>query len=433
MRGLGRGQTLHLVITDEVAALIEAVQASGNMLRDALAWLVTKSMASDKLQHLALCQQELHGVWRERSFKSLLSSRAPNRELSASLNRSSQSAPTAAGPPAPPGADDIRAVIQAAVQQGADPRAIEGAIAQALMQMGGGGAGNPVDAIRAALASLGFGGAGQPSAAASSSEDTFSLSPGNEDAPLLSSRFTRIPKPEDHESILREHTVLSKKDLAALQQVMEKQKVFSKRVLPQTQAKEDEQAKERIREIMAAVQQVGRSLPVDPREVRAQTRSWKETAGVIADLAKGMGVNVGGKEPAFDYTKPFSCTVCTLRNVMGGRRCEACQVLSCLLMINPSGYLFSVLVLQAERDVGAELAALEAEKKLREQQAAEAAAIPYTLRAHVEYPDRPLDLTPRTPRPNRVVQLEVSEGMTIVDFRKNVRYDTGAGRKHGKL
>ncbi|KNC47257.1 uncharacterized protein AMSG_03687 [Thecamonas trahens ATCC 50062] len=82
MRGLGRGQTLHLFIVAEVAALVDAALPDAPplashppvsvVLRAVLAWLITNSIASEKLQHLALCQQELHSVWRKQALDSLL-------------------------------------------------------------------------------------------------------------------------------------------------------------------------------------------------------------------------------------------------------------------------------------------------------------------------------------------------------------------------
>ncbi len=78
MRGLSRGQTLHLLIVDEVMKLIKDVCDSGDVRNDVIAWLVVNSMRSEKLQHLALCQQELTTLWRKTAFRALLDSSAPD-------------------------------------------------------------------------------------------------------------------------------------------------------------------------------------------------------------------------------------------------------------------------------------------------------------------------------------------------------------------
>jgi hypothetical protein len=85
MRGLGRGQTLHLFIVDEVYELIGRVSKSDSLLNDVIAWLIVNSMRSEKLQHLALCQQQLHNVWRKKAFTELLTSRAPQQDQSRAI------------------------------------------------------------------------------------------------------------------------------------------------------------------------------------------------------------------------------------------------------------------------------------------------------------------------------------------------------------
>jgi hypothetical protein len=86
MRGLGKGQTLHVLIVDEVQQLIRRVNASAHSsgvgeaqaLASIIAWLLSNSMRTEKLQHLALCQQQLHNVWRRTAFSHLLKSAAPS-------------------------------------------------------------------------------------------------------------------------------------------------------------------------------------------------------------------------------------------------------------------------------------------------------------------------------------------------------------------
>ena len=107
MRGLARGQTVTVLVVDEVRELIlESVsdpaqrkqaaelgdtlpnawedlqhrshKAQAKKLEDILAWLLLNSMRSEHLQHMQLCQQSLHSVWRQRAFKRLLTSEAPS-------------------------------------------------------------------------------------------------------------------------------------------------------------------------------------------------------------------------------------------------------------------------------------------------------------------------------------------------------------------
>ena len=118
MRGLGRGQTLHILVVPEVHRLIAGVAfagaeaagaaaskaprrqgaevgaavgaatAPGPSIEEALpygeelliaivSWLIVNSMRSERLQHVALSQQKIHSVWRKRAFRQLLASRAP--------------------------------------------------------------------------------------------------------------------------------------------------------------------------------------------------------------------------------------------------------------------------------------------------------------------------------------------------------------------
>lgn len=48
-------------------------------LEDVLAWLLLNSMRSEHLQHMQLCQQCLHNIWRRRAFARLLSSEVSAR------------------------------------------------------------------------------------------------------------------------------------------------------------------------------------------------------------------------------------------------------------------------------------------------------------------------------------------------------------------
>eukprot|EP01090_Pellita_catalonica_P013707 TRINITY_DN3317_c0_g2_i1.p1 TRINITY_DN3317_c0_g2~~TRINITY_DN3317_c0_g2_i1.p1 ORF type:complete len:610 (-),score=129.98 TRINITY_DN3317_c0_g2_i1:245-2047(-) len=83
MRGLGRGQSAHVLVVKEVSELIKKTSASGDMLSDLMNWLLRHSIASEQLQHLQLCQQGIHYVWRKGAFKALLGSAKPNAARSA--------------------------------------------------------------------------------------------------------------------------------------------------------------------------------------------------------------------------------------------------------------------------------------------------------------------------------------------------------------
>lgn len=112
MRGLGRGQTLHVLVVPEVHRLIAGVALAGaavvgaaatkavaatavatgrlssveealpygeELLVAIVSWLIVNSMRSERLQHVALSQQKIHSIWRKRAFRQLLTSRAPER------------------------------------------------------------------------------------------------------------------------------------------------------------------------------------------------------------------------------------------------------------------------------------------------------------------------------------------------------------------
>lgn len=80
MRGLGKGQTITLVIVDELQQLIDAVaDPEKSVPINVAAWLVVNGMRSEKLQHMQLCVQKLNHIWRRRAFHDLLRSEAPER------------------------------------------------------------------------------------------------------------------------------------------------------------------------------------------------------------------------------------------------------------------------------------------------------------------------------------------------------------------
>lgn len=55
MRGLGQGQKLSVAVIPEVLSRVREVSDTGFLPRDVVAWLVTKSIRSEHMQHLSLC------------------------------------------------------------------------------------------------------------------------------------------------------------------------------------------------------------------------------------------------------------------------------------------------------------------------------------------------------------------------------------------
>lgn len=64
MRGLGKGQRIHILLIEEVSTLIQNTQCTENLLNDVLAWLLTNSFKSEKAQFIQLQSQSLANVWR---------------------------------------------------------------------------------------------------------------------------------------------------------------------------------------------------------------------------------------------------------------------------------------------------------------------------------------------------------------------------------
>ncbi len=103
MRGIGRGQTIHLFVIPEIERLMARELKEAEMhltgrllpahftyahslnicyfpdmpeekkvLIDVSAWLVINSMRSERIQFNQLCIQNVSNVWRKNSFKTLL-------------------------------------------------------------------------------------------------------------------------------------------------------------------------------------------------------------------------------------------------------------------------------------------------------------------------------------------------------------------------
>ena len=90
MRGLGKGQRIHLLIVKEVAEIINKALSFGGKreskgalrqpLVDAVAWLVTNSMRSEMMQYLQLQMQVISTLWRKEAFRELTRSKAPKQQ-----------------------------------------------------------------------------------------------------------------------------------------------------------------------------------------------------------------------------------------------------------------------------------------------------------------------------------------------------------------
>ena len=62
MRGIGKGQTIKLVLVPEILGLVKthcSEQAVGVGLEDVIIWLLSNSMANEKIASVTLCQQEV--------------------------------------------------------------------------------------------------------------------------------------------------------------------------------------------------------------------------------------------------------------------------------------------------------------------------------------------------------------------------------------
>lgn len=89
MRGIGRGQTLHLFAIPEVNSLIAKIAKTSapqslaavdggaaltKVLRDVVGWLVVNSMKSETVQFNMLCEQAIYNVFRKNAYKTIQSS-----------------------------------------------------------------------------------------------------------------------------------------------------------------------------------------------------------------------------------------------------------------------------------------------------------------------------------------------------------------------
>lgn len=83
MRGIGKGQTICLLVVPEIDEKIRAQveigsgrvvdknRSASQYLKDVLSWLVINSMRVDGIQFDLLCEQSVGNVWRKRAFATL--------------------------------------------------------------------------------------------------------------------------------------------------------------------------------------------------------------------------------------------------------------------------------------------------------------------------------------------------------------------------
>ena len=76
MRGIGKGQTIHLYIVPEIKKLIQKAlpTVTGHIEDDVAAWLQLSGMKMEKLQFLQLCSQSMQTIWRKVALNNLISS-----------------------------------------------------------------------------------------------------------------------------------------------------------------------------------------------------------------------------------------------------------------------------------------------------------------------------------------------------------------------
>ena len=83
MRGIGRGQTIHLFVIPEVDRLIDRELLAAKMpptgasgvrkrLEDIAAWLIINSMKSERVQYNTLCLQNVANTWRKNGYAALV-------------------------------------------------------------------------------------------------------------------------------------------------------------------------------------------------------------------------------------------------------------------------------------------------------------------------------------------------------------------------
>ena len=85
MRGLGKGQTVHVLLVSQILSLVQRTSDTGELCYDIVAWLVANGVRSERVQHLALAKQQLASTWRKEALLSLLTSSMPAQERGSSV------------------------------------------------------------------------------------------------------------------------------------------------------------------------------------------------------------------------------------------------------------------------------------------------------------------------------------------------------------
>ena len=81
MRGLGRGQSVRVVVVRELETLVFGVSNSGDLRSDIVQWLLLNSIKSEHLQQMQLCHQDIAYTWRKFAFNQLQNLSKLNLEL----------------------------------------------------------------------------------------------------------------------------------------------------------------------------------------------------------------------------------------------------------------------------------------------------------------------------------------------------------------
>ena len=72
MRGLGRGQSVRVILVQELVSLVyTTIRTSGDIRTDVVLWLLSNSVRSEHLQQMQLCHQDIAYTWRRFALQQL--------------------------------------------------------------------------------------------------------------------------------------------------------------------------------------------------------------------------------------------------------------------------------------------------------------------------------------------------------------------------
>ena len=89
MRGLGRGQSVRVIVVPELSQLITTAFPNSPCSfyqSNIVCWLLKNSVFSEHIQQMQLCQQDISHCWRKVAFQQLLNSNAPKSTLKTRFN-----------------------------------------------------------------------------------------------------------------------------------------------------------------------------------------------------------------------------------------------------------------------------------------------------------------------------------------------------------